>query len=129
MAQTSLGKSDLQVPRLGVGAMTWGAPSGLARLSPAKLAYGGAHGFEEERRALEASVAAGATLFDTAAMYSGGASESRLGELARGKVHSVQLDSRANLDNWKKRLTSQEIARIRQIAEPVSSIFYTDTDW
>ena len=27
---------------------------------------------------------AGATLFDTAAMYSGGASEKRLGELARG---------------------------------------------
>jgi aryl-alcohol dehydrogenase-like predicted oxidoreductase len=65
--------------------MTWGDPSGLARWNPAKLAYGGAHGFEEEQRALEASVAAGVTLFDTAAMYSGGASERRLGELARGK--------------------------------------------
>ena len=65
--------------------MTWGDPSGLARWTPAKLAYGGAHGFEEEKRALEVSVAAGVTLFDTAAMYSGGASERRLGELARGK--------------------------------------------
>ncbi len=65
--------------------MTWGDPSGLARWTPAKLAYGGAHGFAEEKRALEASVAAGATLFDTAAMYSSGASERRLGELARGK--------------------------------------------
>ncbi len=82
---TPLGRSTLQVPRLGVGAMTWGEPTGLARLSPAKLAYGGAHGREEEQRAFEASVAAGVTLFDTAAMYSGGASERRLGELARGK--------------------------------------------
>lgn len=85
MNTTTLGQSDLQVPRLGVGAMTWGDPSGLARWTPAKLAYGGAHGFEEEKRALEVSVAAGVTLFDTAAMYSGGAAERRLGELARGK--------------------------------------------
>jgi aryl-alcohol dehydrogenase-like predicted oxidoreductase len=65
--------------------MTWGDPTGLARWHPAQLAYGGAHGFEEEKRALEASIAAGVTLFDTAAMYSGGASERRLGELAQGK--------------------------------------------
>ncbi len=81
--KTSLGRSSLHVPRLGVGAMTWGDPSGLARWTPAKLAYGGAHGFAEEKRAFEASLAAGVTLFDTAAMYSGGASERRLGELAR----------------------------------------------
>ncbi len=64
--------------------MTWGDPRGLSRLNPAKLAYGGAHGVAEEQRAFEASVAAGVTLFDTASMYSGGASERRLGELARG---------------------------------------------
>lgn len=85
MTKTTLGRSDLEVPRLGLGVMTWGDPSGLARFNPAKLAYGGAHGFEEEKRALEASVEAGVTLFDTAAMYSSGASERRLGELARGK--------------------------------------------
>jgi aryl-alcohol dehydrogenase-like predicted oxidoreductase len=70
---TSLGCSPLQVPRMGVGAMTWGDPKGLARLHPAKLAYGGAHGYDEEKRALEASLAAGVNFFDTAAMYSGGA--------------------------------------------------------
>jgi aryl-alcohol dehydrogenase-like predicted oxidoreductase len=85
MNTTSLGRSDLQVPRLGVGAMTWGDPSGLARWTPATLAYGGAHGFEEEQRAVEASLAAGVTLFDTAEIYSAGASERRLGELTRGK--------------------------------------------
>ena len=80
-----LGQSGLQVSRLGVGAMTWGDPHGLARFHPAKLAYGGAHGRQEEQAALEASLVGGVRLFDTAAMYSGGASERRLGELARGK--------------------------------------------
>jgi aryl-alcohol dehydrogenase-like predicted oxidoreductase len=74
----------LQLPRLGVGAMTWGDPSGLSRFTPAKLAYGGAEGAQEEARAFESSLAAGVTFFDTAAMYSNGASERRLGELASG---------------------------------------------
>jgi aryl-alcohol dehydrogenase-like predicted oxidoreductase len=80
-----LGKSNLQVPRLGVGAMTWGDAKGVARLHPAKTAYGGAHGSDEEKRALEASIEAGVNLFDTAAIYAGGASERRLGELARDR--------------------------------------------
>ena len=36
-----LGRSALMVPRIGVGAMTWGDPVGTARFTPAKLAYGG----------------------------------------------------------------------------------------
>ena len=82
---TSLGRSNLRVPRMGVGAMTWGDAKGLARLHPAKTAYGGAEGFEEEQRALDVSITAGANLFDTAAFYSGGASEERVGELVEGK--------------------------------------------
>ncbi len=83
--KTTLGRSNLYVPRMGVGAMTWGDAKGLARLHPAKTAYGGAHGYEEEKRALVLSMEAGVNLFDTAAMYSVGAAELRLGELARGK--------------------------------------------
>jgi aryl-alcohol dehydrogenase-like predicted oxidoreductase len=82
---TTLGRSEVHVSRLGVGAMTWGDPSGVARFHPAKLAYGGPAGIEDERAALEASLAGGVTLFDTAAMYSFGAAERRLGELARGR--------------------------------------------
>ena len=82
---TTLGRSDARVSRLGVGAMTWGDPSGMARFHPAKLAYGGPAGIDEERAALAASLAAGVTLFDTAAMYAFGAAERRLGELARGR--------------------------------------------
>lgn len=78
----SLGHTDVQVPRLGLGAMTWGDASGLARLHPAKIAYGGADGLQQERAAWDASIAAGVTLFDTAAMYSNGASERRLGEFS-----------------------------------------------
>ena len=81
----TLGRSNLLVPRMGVGAMIWGNPKGLARLHPAQQAYGPSDGMEEERRALEVSLEAGVNLFDTAAQYSLGAAERRLGELARGK--------------------------------------------
>lgn len=81
-----LGKSGLLVPRMGVGVMTWGQPTGLARFHPAKTAYGGGpESREEEQRAFEASLQAGVNFFDTAAMYAGGASERRLGELAQGQ--------------------------------------------
>ena len=82
----TLGRSALQVSRLGIGAMTWGHATGIQRWLPAQSAYGGAHGPDEEQRAFAASLAAGVTFFDTAAMYSGGASEQRLGELAHGRA-------------------------------------------
>lgn len=83
--KTLLGRSNLQVPRMGVGAMVWGQPKGLARWTPAQLAYGPSHGTVEEEDALEVSLAAGVNLIDTAEMYSNGASESRVGELAHGR--------------------------------------------
>jgi len=83
--KTSLGQSNLQVPRLGLGAMVWGQPKGLARWTPAQLTYGPSHGTVEEEEALKVSLAAGVNLIDTAEMYSNGASERRVGELARGK--------------------------------------------
>jgi aryl-alcohol dehydrogenase-like predicted oxidoreductase len=46
------------------------------------LFYGGTFGFDDESQAFQASIKSGVTFFDTAAMYSGGASERRLGELA-----------------------------------------------
>jgi len=79
-----LGKSGLIVPQMGVGVMTWGQPKGLARLHPAKTSYGGGpESREEEQITFETSLQAGVNFFDTAAMYAGGASERRLGELAR----------------------------------------------
>ena len=72
------------VPQMGVGVMTWGQPKGLARFHPAKTSYGGGpESREEEQITFETSLQSGVNFFDTAAMYAGGASESRLGELAQ----------------------------------------------
>lgn len=70
---------------MGLGAMVWGQPRGAARWTPAQMAYGPSHGAPEEEKALEVSLAAGVNLIDTAAMYSYGASERRVGELAAGR--------------------------------------------
>jgi len=83
--QMTLGKSGLRVPRMGIGAMVWGQPKGMARWTPAQLAYGPSHGTLEEEEALKVSLDAGVNLIDTAEMYSNGAAERRVGELARGK--------------------------------------------
>ncbi len=83
--KTTLGRSSLMVPRMGIGAMTWGQPRGFARWTPAQLSYGPSHGAAEEERALEVSLLAGVNLIDTAEMYSNSASERRVGQLARGR--------------------------------------------
>jgi hypothetical protein len=50
-------------------------------------------------------------------------------ELSQKKVHAVKLDSRANLDNWKKRLSADEITRIHKITGKVAQLFYSDEEW
>ena len=50
-------------------------------------------------------------------------------ELSRKKVHAIKLDSRANVDSWKKRLTAEEIQRIRKVTEDVSTLYYSDAEW
>ncbi len=112
-----LGSSDLTVPALGVGAMTWGQPSGLSKYTPAKLAYGGPEGAEQEAGAFLASLAAGVTLFDTAAMYSNGASERRLSELAKGTSAVIATKfppgMRATADDLPEALAAS-LARLRR---------------
>ncbi len=51
------------------------------------------------------------------------------GELARGATHSVRLDSRANLQNWKRRLTAEEIRTIRELTGDLCQHFYPDQSW
>jgi hypothetical protein len=50
-------------------------------------------------------------------------------ELSRKKVHSVKLDSRANLDNWKRRLSAGEINRIRRATEEVAHFYFPEVGW
>ena len=42
---------------------------------------------------------------------------------------SVERNSKANIWNWKKRLTASEIDRIRIGVEEISDAFYCDEDW
>jgi hypothetical protein len=50
-------------------------------------------------------------------------------ELSKKKAHAVKLDSRANLDNWKKRLSADEITRIRKMTGKTAKLFYSDEEW
>ena len=50
-------------------------------------------------------------------------------ELASSAVHAVRLDSRANLDNWKHRLSVEEVTRIHRITAGVVENFYDESSW
>ncbi len=50
-------------------------------------------------------------------------------EASKKKVHSVKLDSRANIGSWKKRLSPEEITRIRKLTGNVADLYYPDDDW
>ena len=77
VAQTiTIGRTNIQVLPLGVGAMTWGQKVLMT-------AYGGTRSPKDEEEAFRTSLDAGITFFDTAEMYGSGNSEHRLGELAQ----------------------------------------------
>ena len=50
-------------------------------------------------------------------------------QLSVDHVHSVRLDSRANLGNWRRRLSAGEIARIRKVTADVAHLYYPEEDW
>jgi hypothetical protein len=50
-------------------------------------------------------------------------------ELSTSKVHSVRLDSRSNLENWKSRLSKAEVEHIRRKTEIIAQFYYSDSDW
>jgi glycosyltransferase involved in cell wall biosynthesis len=50
-------------------------------------------------------------------------------EVSLESIYSTNLDSAANLENWKQRLTPEEIARIRALTEDVAQLYYGDKDW
>jgi hypothetical protein len=50
-------------------------------------------------------------------------------ELSQTKAHATRLDSRANIQNWKKRLSAEQVARIRTLTADIASQYYSDQDW
>ena len=45
------------------------------------------------------------------------------------RPHVLQRDSMANIKAWKKRLSEEEVARIREGTRDVAPLFYSDADW
>jgi aryl-alcohol dehydrogenase-like predicted oxidoreductase len=106
-----------------MGVMTWGDATGLSRFHPAKMAYGGADGFDEEKRALETGLAAGVNLYDTAAMYSGGASERRLGEVSRGTSALIATKFPGNLRARAEDMPAELDASLKRLGRPSVDLY------
>jgi hypothetical protein len=43
--------------------------------------------------------------------------------------HGVRVDSRANIGNWRHRLSPSEVERIRALTEPIACDWYGEDDW
>jgi hypothetical protein len=50
-------------------------------------------------------------------------------EVSLRSIYATKLDSLANLFNWKKRLTDEEILRIREITGDVAELYYAEEEW
>jgi hypothetical protein len=50
-------------------------------------------------------------------------------EAPDGVLHYLKRDSRSNILNWKKRLSNDEICRIRRNVEDISHLFYEAHEW
>ncbi|MEV5517851.1 aldo/keto reductase [Streptomyces flaveolus] len=90
MEYRRLGESGLMVPALSFGAGTFGGRGELF----------GAWGDTDEaqaRRLVDICLEAGVTMFDTADVYSGGASEEVLGAAVKGRRDQVILSTKAGL--------------------------------
>ena len=90
MEYRQLGSSGLRVPALSFGTGTFGGSGPL-------FGAWGRSDATEARRLIDVCVDAGANLFDTADVYSNGASEEVLGEAIRGRRHSVLLSTKVGL--------------------------------
>jgi aryl-alcohol dehydrogenase-like predicted oxidoreductase len=90
MEYRQLGASGLRVPVLSFGAGTFGGAG------PLFGAWGNSDA-HEARRMIDIALEAGITLFDTADVYSDGASEEVLGEAIRGRRDAVLISTKTGL--------------------------------
>ena len=90
MEYRRLGASGLRVPALSFGTGTFGGRGPL-------FGAWGTTDAAEARRLLDICLEAGVTMFDTADVYSGGASEEILGEAIRGRRDQVLVSTKTSL--------------------------------
>ncbi|MCS6906983.1 MAG: sulfotransferase [Anaerolineales bacterium] len=50
-------------------------------------------------------------------------------ELAKGRAHSIRLDSRSSVMNWQRRLTAEEVEQIKSITWRAASHYYPAESW
>lgn len=50
-------------------------------------------------------------------------------EIRVERPHETELDSRANLRNWRHRLTDDEVSRVRELTADTAARFYPDLSW
>ena len=90
MEYRKLGPSDLQVPALGLGTGTFGGQGPL-------FGAWGQSGVEHARRMIDICLDAGLNLFDSADVYSDGASESVLGAALQGRRNQAIISTKIGL--------------------------------
>ncbi|MFF8770843.1 aldo/keto reductase [Kitasatospora sp. NPDC015120] len=90
MEYRRLGASGLTVPALSLGTGTFGGRGPL-------FGAWGNTGADDARRLLDIAIDAGVTLFDTADVYSDGASEEVLGRAVKGRRDQVLISTKAGL--------------------------------
>jgi len=90
MEQRYLGRSGFKVPALGFGAGTFGGQG------PLFSAWGNTD-VAGARRIIDICLAAGVNLFDTADVYSSGASEAILGAALKGRRHQAIVSTKLSL--------------------------------
>src|SRR5580700_3341685 len=96
MEYRQLGRSGIRVPVLSFGTGTFGGGNEFFK------AWGSTQ-VDEATRLVDICLEAGLNLFDTANVYSGGASEEILGKAIKGRRHKVLISSKATFP------TSEEV--------------------
>ncbi|TGT94566.1 aldo/keto reductase, partial [bacterium M00.F.Ca.ET.155.01.1.1] len=87
MEYRRLGASGLKVPALSFGTGTFGGSGPL-------FSHWGNSDAQEARRLVDICLEAGVNLFDTADVYSNGASEEVLGEAIKGRRDAVLISTK-----------------------------------
>ncbi|MCX5536650.1 aldo/keto reductase [Streptomyces sp. NBC_00006] len=120
MEYRQLGTSGLKVPALSFGAGTFGGRG------PLFSAWGSA-GIDEARRMVDLSLEHGVTLFDTADVYSDGASEEVLGAALKGRRDRALISTKAALPTGEGPYDAG-VSRSRLIASVDAALRRLDTD-
>ncbi|WP_338703119.1 aldo/keto reductase [Streptomyces sp. Q6] len=120
MEYRQLGTSGLKVPALSFGAGTFGGRGPL-------FSAWGTSGVDQARRMVDLSLDHGVTLFDTADVYSDGASEEVLGAALKGRRDQVLISTKAALPTGEGPYDAG-VSRSRLVRSVEAALRRLDTD-